>query len=139
MKTIRLLLPAAAVLTAAAGVALAQPTPTAAAPLDGKEVFAANCAACHQEDGKGIPGAFPALAGDAFVTGDPQNPIGVVLEGRGGMPTFKDELDDAHIAAAISYIRSAWGNGATPVDAKMVAARRSGAMVPDKLSPLGAH
>ncbi len=138
MKTIRLLLPAAALVAAAGVAALAQPAPPAAA-LVGKDVYGANCAACHQEDGKGIPGAFPALAGDAFVTGDPVHPIGVVLEGRGGMPTFKDELDDAHIAAAISYIRTSWGNAATPIEAKAVAARRSGAMVQDKLSPLGAH
>ncbi len=138
MKTIRILPPAAAVIAAAAGVAFAQPAAPAAA-LAGKDVYEANCAACHQEDGKGIPGAFPALAGDAFVTGDANQPIGVVLEGRGGMPTFKDEMDDAHIAAAISYIRTSWGNAATPVTPAAVAARRSGAMVPDKLSPLGAH
>lgn len=101
----------------------------AAAPdgaLDPARVFSDNCAACHQEDGKGIEGAFPALAGDKFVLGAADQPIHVVLEGRGGMPTFKADLTDAQIAAALTHVRTSWGNSASPVTPDAVAAIRSG-------------
>ena len=35
----------------------------------GEKVYTANCVACHQATGKGIPGAFPALDGSKVVTG----------------------------------------------------------------------
>jgi cytochrome c6 len=104
---------------AAAGQAAAQ------AP-DGKTLFAKNCAACHQATGAGIPGAFPALKGNAFVQGDAAAVIATVLKGRGGMPAFGATLDDEKIALAISYVRSAWGNQAGAVDAATVQAVRSG-------------
>jgi cytochrome c6 len=93
----------------------------------GPELFAENCSACHQLTGKGIEGAFPALAGDPFVTGDPAKPVAVVLNGRGGMPTFRDSLDDAQIAAVLSYVRSAWGNKAGVIAPAFVAKLRGGA------------
>jgi mono/diheme cytochrome c family protein len=96
----------------------------------GKAQFTSTCSACHQVTGLGIKGAFPALAGDAFVIGDPAAVIMTVLNGRGGMPAWKDDLSDAQIAAAISYIRSAWGNAAPPVTPAMVAAARGGAAPP---------
>jgi mono/diheme cytochrome c family protein len=91
---------------------------------DGKSLFAKNCAACHQATGKGIPGAFPALAGSAFVQGPPADPATVLLKGRGGMPDFSGSLDDGEIAAVLSYVRSSWGNGAAPLTADEVAAQR---------------
>ncbi|WP_202820876.1 c-type cytochrome [Rhizorhabdus dicambivorans] len=133
-------------LLAAAFAVSAQTThaPTvAAAPdpaLDPARVFSDNCAACHQEDGKGIEGAFPALAGDKFVLEGPDPVIHVVLEGRGGMPTFKADLTDAQIAAAVTYIRTSWGNAASPVTAETVAAIRSGeAPRPDATKIISAH
>ncbi len=113
-----------------AAVAQTTHAPTvAAAPepaLDPARVFTDNCSACHQVDGKGIEGAFPALAGDKFVLGRPEQPIHVVLEGRGGMPTFKADLTDAQIAAALTHVRTSWGNTASPVTPDAVAAVRSG-------------
>jgi cytochrome c6 len=84
-------------LLGAAAAAMAQTTHApigAAEPANATpaQIFSDNCAACHQEDGKGIEGAFPALAGDPFVLGDGRQVIHVVLEGRGGMPTFKADL-----------------------------------------------
>ena len=92
------------------------PAPAAATgPADGAALFAANCAACHQPEGQGIPGAFPALAGDPFVVGDPKPVVLTLLNGRGGMPTFRDDLKDDQLAAIISYVRASWGNKA-PAD-----------------------
>ncbi len=112
-------------LTAVAlALALAAPAITVA-EVGGEAQFLETCAACHQPSGQGIKGAFPALAGDAFVVGDPQAVTATVLNGRGGMPAWKVDLNDSQIAAAITYIRSAWGNKASPVTEAMVAAERA--------------
>lgn len=92
--------------------------------LDGKAVYARNCAACHQVSGGGIPGAFPALRDNAFVQGDPVAVIATVLKGRGGMPTFA-EFNDDEIAAVITYIRHTWSNRGSPVSEKEVQSVRS--------------
>jgi cytochrome c6 len=97
----------------------------AAQDADGKTLFAKNCAACHQASGKGIPGAFPALAGSAFVQGAPDDVATVLLKGRGGMPDFSGSLDDAEIAQVLSYVRTSWGNSAAPLDDQAVGARRA--------------
>jgi len=103
-------------LALAASPALAQP--------NGQTVFTTNCQACHQAAGTGIKGAFPALAGDPFVTGAPSGPTNRVLTGKGGMPAFGPQLSDAEIAAVLSYIRSAWGNHAAAVTPAQVSASR---------------
>jgi len=104
----------------------------ARAQTTGATLFAQNCSACHQLTGLGIKGAFPALAGDPFVVGDPKNPAYVLLHGRGGMPNFSEDLSDADIAAVLSYVRSSWGNHAAPLDAAFVAAVRGGGAAPPK-------
>jgi mono/diheme cytochrome c family protein len=93
--------------------------------LDGKSLFAKNCAACHQASGAGIPGAFPALKGNSFVLGDSGAVISTVLKGRGGMPTFATSIDDEKLALVLSYIRQSWGNQAAPVSAQQVQSARS--------------
>jgi mono/diheme cytochrome c family protein len=113
---------------ATAALLLAQAPGAAAAPVtSGQQIFAQNCAACHQPAGQGIPGAFPALARNKFVTGDPAKVAQLLLNGRGGMPTFRDGLDDAQIAAVASFVRSSWGNRAPPVPVALVAKWRGGA------------
>jgi mono/diheme cytochrome c family protein len=102
--------------------------PALAAP--GEALFMANCSACHQPTGKGIPGAFPPLASNPFVQGPPDQVIATVLDGRGGMPTFKGDLDDPMLAAVLTYVRSAWGNSARPVAPDEVAAIRAGTAPP---------
>jgi len=79
----------------------------------GEKVFAANCVACHQANGKGVPGTFPALAGSKVVLGKKQGQIDTVLQGRPGtaMASFK-QLSDTELAAVITYTRNAWGNKA---------------------------
>jgi mono/diheme cytochrome c family protein len=88
-------------------------------------LFLGNCSACHQASGLGVPGAFPALAGDKFVLGDPGALASLVLKGRGGMPAYKVDLDDATIATILTYVRASWGNKASPVTTAMVAAARA--------------
>lgn len=107
-----------AALAASAAIAHADNT-------DGKSLFAKNCAACHQPTGKGIPGAFPALAGNAFVQGQPADVASVLLKGRGGMPDFSGSLDDGEIAQVLTYVRSSWGNGAAPVTEQDVGSTRT--------------
>jgi len=77
----------------------------------GAKVYAANCVACHQANGQGVPGAFPALAGSANVNGPMQEQVQVVMNGRRGMPSFK-QLSDTELAAVITYTRNSWGNQA---------------------------
>ncbi len=108
-----------------AGFALALAAGPALAQDAGQAAYAGDCAACHQSAGQGIKGAFPALAGNPLVTGKPTAVIGVILEGRGAMPSFKADLSDAEVAAAVNYIRAAWGNSASPVTAADVAAVRA--------------
>jgi cytochrome c6 len=91
----------------------------------GKAAFEDNCAQCHRTNGEGLPGTFPALSKNSFVTGDPKPVIATVLNGRKGilglMPEWKDKLNDQQIAAVITYIRQAWANQATAVMPAMVA------------------
>jgi cytochrome c6 len=107
----------------------ASPVFAQAAP-DGKAIFLKNCAACHQANGKGIPGAFPALAGSAFVLGDSMEVATVLLKGRGGMPVFSTSLDDAEIAAVLAYVRASWGNQAAAPVAPDIAQLRTTLNVP---------
>ena len=78
----------------------------------GEQVYAAQCATCHQPDGQGLPPAFPALAGSPVATGNIIDHLEVVLEGREGtaMQAYADMLTPSDIAAAITYTRNAFGN-----------------------------
>ncbi|MFJ2986949.1 cytochrome c oxidase subunit II [Collimonas sp. NPDC087041] len=82
----------------------------------GEKVYTANCAACHQATGKGVPGAFPALDGDPVVNGPRAAQINVVLNGKTDgamqMPAWKAVLSDTEIAAVITYTRNNWSNKA---------------------------
>jgi cytochrome c oxidase subunit 2 len=77
----------------------------------GQSIYAANCAACHQPTGQGVPGTFPALDGSKIVNGPKADQIALVLNGKPGtaMPSWKS-LSDIDIASVISYTRNSWGN-----------------------------
>ena len=107
-----------------AAAALAAAAPAQSLEMDGKSLFLKNCAACHQPTGKGIPGAFPALAGNKFVQGKGSEVASVLLKGRGGMPDFSDSLSDADIATILSFVRSNWGNKAGGLTADEVLSLR---------------
>jgi nitrite reductase (NO-forming) / hydroxylamine reductase len=104
----------------------------------GAGVFTAACAACHQADGKGLPGAFPPLANSDFLLKDKARAIKVVLHGLTGevvvngnkfnsvMPPMT-QLSDAEIANALTYALNSWGNkGGAVVTADVKKARTAG-------------
>lgn len=107
------------------------------AAIDGAQLYTAQCLACHQATGAGLPGVFPPLAGAEWVTGKPELAIQIVLHGlegaitvkgtqyQGQMPMFKDKLSDAEVAAVLSHVRSSFGNTASAIDAEQVAKARS--------------
>ncbi len=113
--------------------ALSQGHATAvAAGADGAAIYAAKCASCHQANGQGLTGAFPPLAKNAVVTGDPKKVIAIVSNGlngavtvggkpyNGAMPAWKGQLKNDEIAAVVTYIRQTWGNKASAVKAAQV-------------------
>ncbi len=93
----------------------------------GAPIYAAHCAQCHGEGGQGVPGAYPALAGNRAVTmAITANLVRVVREGGYapstagnprpyGMPPFASSLNDREVAAVLTYVRGAWGNQGAPV------------------------
>lgn len=115
---------------------LSGPVPSAAgAAVDGKQVFTANCVACHQATGKGLPGVFPPLDGSEWVHGDARTLANILLHGidgeievegvtyKGAMPAFH-QLGDAELAAVATYIRSAWSNKAEALEPDLFAQER---------------
>jgi mono/diheme cytochrome c family protein len=116
-----------------------------AEPPDGRAVFTAQCIACHQQDGKGVPGQFPPLAGNSDIFLARDFPARVVLFGMSGkitvkgqtidgaMPPLGEVLKDEEIAAVVNYVRGAFGNdklapkgpkAMAPLDAATVAVLR---------------
>ena len=93
----------------------------------GEKVYAQNCAACHQANGKGA-GAIKPLDGAAVVLdADHAKQIAVLLNGQnnGAMPSWK-ALSDTDIAAVISYTKNNWSNktGQTVQPAEVLALRK---------------
>lgn len=106
-----------------AAAAPAADQPKAQLVAAGEKVYTANCVACHQASGQGLPPAFPSLVTSAKVQGPPHDQIMQVLQGKNAMPAFS-YLSDADIAAAITYTRNAWGHDAGVVQPAQVAAAR---------------
>lgn len=92
-----------------------------AAP-SGEAGYQQNCSACHMAEGQGISGAFPALAGNSLVAGNADDVLRVVLNGRGGMPAFGNELPRETLAAIVSYIREHFNATPTRLTADDIAA-----------------
>jgi cytochrome c oxidase subunit 2 len=87
----------------------------------GKDIYAKQCAACHQPEGQGLAPVFPGLAGSKIVTGPllsaegkllKDSHVDRVLNGKEGtaMQAFKTTLSDAEIAAVITFERNSFGN-----------------------------
>ena len=103
----------------------------------GAKLYEAQCASCHQADGKGVPPGYPPLAGNRALTTDSAvNAIRLVLNGGFapgtsgnprpyGMPPFGPVMDDTEVAAVVTYLRASWGNDAPAVSALEVNKYRS--------------
>ncbi|MET3108897.1 cytochrome c oxidase subunit 2 [Oxalobacteraceae bacterium GrIS 1.18] len=76
----------------------------------GEKVYTSNCIVCHQANGKGVPGAFPALDGSAIVAGAKDIQMHLVMKGKNAMPSWEKVLSDTDIAAVITYTRNNWSN-----------------------------
>lgn len=78
----------------------------------GEQVYNDRCAVCHQVNGLGVPGVFPAMKDSPVTLGDVNKHIDVVLNGVAGtaMQAFGNQLTDEQIAAVVTYERNAWGN-----------------------------
>lgn len=103
----------------------------------GKRLYETHCVDCHGADGKGLPPAYPPLAGNRALTMDSAaNAIRIVLNGGFapgtaanprpyGMPPYSHTMDDEEVAAVVTYLRASWGNRAPPVSATAVNRYRS--------------
>lgn len=80
----------------------------------GENVYNAQCAACHQPNGQGVPGVFPGLAGQGISVDSAARVehLDVVINGVRGtaMQAYRDQLSMRELAAVITYERNAWGN-----------------------------
>lgn len=106
--------------------------------VEGKSVYLRVCATCHQVNGSGVPSVFPPLARSSVVAGDVDRLIRIVLHGLQGpieidgatfvgvMPAQGAQLNDAEVAAVLTYVRGAWGQRAGAVPPEAVARIRSG-------------
>jgi mono/diheme cytochrome c family protein len=103
----------------------------------GAAIYKDSCAACHRDNGEGESRLFPRLAGSALVqSDDPTTLARVVLQGSRAvstsamptgpaMPAFDWRLNDAQVAAVITYIRDSWGNAAPAVAVDTITKQRT--------------
>jgi putative membrane-bound dehydrogenase-like protein len=90
----------------------------------GRRVYESLCQACHQADGRGLPGRAASLVGSPLALGEADVPVRILLHGKEGatglMPGIGATLDDETVASVLTYVRREWGHGASPVDAATV-------------------
>jgi mono/diheme cytochrome c family protein len=129
---------AAAPAGATASAAPAKPVSgTGAVDLDaGKAQYLAICVACHQPTGMGLPPVFPPLVKSEYVSGSPERLIAIILNGVMGpievdgkpynnmMPAQGAVLTDSKISQVASFVRSTFGDGASPITPEQVTEAR---------------
>jgi mono/diheme cytochrome c family protein len=106
----------------------------------GRQKYLATCAGCHGTNGRGLDRFGPPMAGSEWVLGDEKRLSLIILHGLEGpivvqgkkygapdilpvMPAHS-VMDDADIAAILTYIRNEWGNEAKPVTPSTVGSTR---------------
>lgn len=101
-------------------------------PIDGKALYTANCQACHQANGEGLPGAFPSLKGSAVVNNDElEKYVDIIMNGYDAKPEYgvmppvgtNMNFTEQEVAAIINYERSSWennGKSVTPEEIKTI-------------------
>lgn len=104
----------------------------AAGPADGKQVYTKVCQQCHQAAGTGIPTLYPPLAKSDWIGKDVDVLARIVIHGLQGpikvngqdynqaMTAQGNNLSDAEIAAALTYVRSSWGNAESEITEEQV-------------------
>ncbi|KJV48692.1 alcohol dehydrogenase [Pantoea sp. BL1] len=130
----------------ASTTALPQPLPMDNGQMKmGENVYSANCTACHNSDGKGIPNLAASLANNpGLLADDASSIITTVLQGgrgavttgnptSGAMPSFAWKLSDEQVAAVATYLRNSWGNAAKPVTTDEVAKARAQLKLPAQM------
>jgi mono/diheme cytochrome c family protein len=86
----------------------------------GEDVYAANCAGCHQPNGEGVESVFPPLANTVYLK-DQKLIIGIVLNGQSGEINVDGkqyntpmnamhQLSDKEIADVLNFVSNSWGN-----------------------------
>jgi len=113
---------------------------TDAAPnARGAKLYETHCAACHGDNGEGVAGAYPALAGNrAVALTPPANLVHIVLRGGFlptttgnprpfGMPPFATVLSDQDVSDVLSFVRASWGHRAVAVSPLEVSRYRGAA------------
>ena len=115
-----------AALYGAITVPLAAP-PSPAPTALGARLYDKLCASCHGQNGQGVAGAYPPLAGSTAVNAlRPNNLVQITVLGGFapatagnprpfGMPPFQLQLSNQELSALLNFVRSAWGNSAGPV------------------------
>ncbi len=104
---------------------------------NGEKLFVANCAACHQADGKGLSGAFPPVAESDYIAEDPMKAVHAVINGLSGPITVNGTqynavmpnlsyLSDSDVADVVTFVVNSFGNKGGEVNAAQVAAARGG-------------
>jgi mono/diheme cytochrome c family protein len=120
--------------------ATAQTATTPATARDpGAELYKTHCAACHGDDGAGVAGAYPRLAGNrAIMLSPPANLVHMIRQGGFlpvtagnrrpfGMPPYATVLSDDDIAKVLTHLRSSWGQHGAPVSTLEVSRYRGSA------------
>lgn len=109
----------------------------------GEAAYLANCAACHQPNGKGLAGAFPPLAGSDYLLDDVEQSVANVLKGLSGPITVNGQqynsvmpsqghLSDQQLASIFNYILNSWRNAGGNVTVERVAEiRKESGVSPD--------
>ena len=114
--------------TAAAATTAAKTYSIDELKAEGEKVYARSCAACHQANGQGVPGTFPAIAHGPIATGPLAAHIDIVMNGskkNPAMAAWKQQLSDLEVAGVVTYQRNAFGNttGDVVQPSQIVAAR----------------
>lgn len=120
--------------------------------IDPAALYTQNCAACHQATGQGVPAVFPPLAKSPYVIGENvERMASIMLYGLIGpikvlgqdynsaMVGLGGTLSDEQLSAIAGYVRSNWGNEASPVGPEVFAAMREkwGTRGPFNIQELG--
>lgn len=100
----------------------------------GEALYKANCLACHQADGSGVPNMYPPLSPNEWIK-DKDKLIGIMLKGLSGEITVGEDtynnampphngMSDKELAEVLTYVRSSFGNQLGPITEEEVSAAR---------------